>query len=74
MPKKAKELTALAVKKLTKPGLHAVGGVAGLLLQVTTRNNSGDTILNYPKCHSVCLYLCIVSPELPCIVSPELPT
>ena len=36
MPKKAKELTALAVKKLTKPGLHAVGGVAGLLLQVTT--------------------------------------
>lgn len=36
MPKKAKELTALAVKKLTKPGLHAIGGVAGLLLQVTT--------------------------------------
>ena len=36
MPKKAKELTVLAVKKLAKPGLHAVGGVAGLLLQVTT--------------------------------------
>lgn len=35
MPKKAKELTAVEVKRLTKPGLHAVGGVAGLLLQVT---------------------------------------
>lgn len=35
MPKKAKELTAIEVKRLTKPGLHAVGGVAGLLLQVT---------------------------------------
>lgn len=35
MPKKAKELRAIAVKKITKSGLHAVGGVAGLLLQVT---------------------------------------
>jgi integrase len=35
MPKKAKELSAIQVRKLTKPGLHAVGGVAGLLLQVT---------------------------------------
>lgn len=34
-PKKAKELTALEVKRLAKPGLHAVGGVAGLYLQVT---------------------------------------
>jgi integrase len=34
MPKKAKELAALAVQRLTKPGLHAVGGVAGLHLQV----------------------------------------
>lgn len=34
MPKVAKELSALAVQRLTKPGLHAVGGVAGLLLQV----------------------------------------
>lgn len=37
MPKKAKELPAYRVKKLTKPGLHAVGGVAGLHLQVTER-------------------------------------
>jgi integrase len=35
MPKKAKELTATEVRRLMKPGLHAVGGVAGLLLQVT---------------------------------------
>lgn len=35
MPKKAKELSAQEVKRLTKPGMHAVGGVAGLLLQVS---------------------------------------
>lgn len=34
MPKKAKELTALEVSRLAAPGLHAVGGVAGLALQV----------------------------------------
>lgn len=30
MPKKARELTALKVRRLNKPGLHAVGGVSGL--------------------------------------------
>lgn len=35
MPKKANELTAMAVRKLSKPGLHAVGGVAGLYIQIT---------------------------------------
>ena len=35
MPKVARELSAIAVKRLTKPGLHAVGGVSGLQLQVT---------------------------------------
>lgn len=34
MPKLAKELTALEVKRLTTPGLHAVGTVAGLRLLV----------------------------------------
>ncbi len=34
MPIKAKELGPLAVSKLTAPGLHFVGGVAGLALQV----------------------------------------
>jgi integrase len=34
MPKKAAEMGPLAVKRLSKPGLHAVGGAAGLLLQV----------------------------------------
>ena len=34
MPVKAKELGPLAVSKLTTPGLHFVGGVAGLALQV----------------------------------------
>lgn len=37
MPKKAKELSPLAVKRLTRKGLHAVGGVAGLHLQVNER-------------------------------------
>lgn len=35
MPKKVKELSALAVKNIKDPGLHAVGGVPGLHLQVT---------------------------------------
>lgn len=34
MPKRAKELSALEVRRLTEPGLHAVGGVRGLYLQV----------------------------------------
>jgi len=34
MPKKAAELSPLAVSRLSKPGLHFVGGVAGLALQV----------------------------------------
>ncbi len=34
MPKKAKELSALQVRRLTRPGLHAAGGVAGLYMQV----------------------------------------
>jgi integrase len=34
MPRKAAELSDLAVRRLAKPGLHAVGGVAGLHLQV----------------------------------------
>lgn len=36
MPKIAKELTALQVKRLTQTGMHAVGGVPGLLLQIRT--------------------------------------
>lgn len=34
MPKKAKELSALEVKRLTSPGMYPVGGVAGLYLLV----------------------------------------
>ena len=34
MPKKAAELSPLAVSRLRTPGLHAAGGVAGLHLQV----------------------------------------
>lgn len=34
VPKKAKELGPLDVKRLVEPGLHAVGGVAGLHLQI----------------------------------------
>lgn len=35
MPRVAKELGALAVSRLSKPGTHAVGRVAGLALQIT---------------------------------------
>lgn len=34
MPKRAKELSAIQVQRLKKPGLHAVGGVSGLYLNV----------------------------------------
>lgn len=34
LPKKAKELSAFQVRRLKRPGLHAVGGVAGLSLNV----------------------------------------
>jgi integrase len=42
MPIIAKELSAVEVKRLNQPGWHAVGGVAGLLLQVKpwSRKNS----------------------------------
>ena len=35
MPKRAKELSAIEVKRLTAPGWHAVGTVAGLGLKVS---------------------------------------
>lgn len=35
MPKVAKELTPLAVRRLSEPGWHAVGGVAGLHLRIS---------------------------------------
>jgi len=41
MPKIATELTDLQVRRLNQPGWHAVGGVAGLLLQV--RRPSGTS-------------------------------
>jgi integrase len=35
MPKKAEELSALQVRRLSDPGRHSVGGVDGLILNVT---------------------------------------
>lgn len=43
MPKKSAELTPLQIKRLTRDGLHPVGGVAGLSLQI--RGNSRSWIL-----------------------------
>ena len=40
MPKKAKELTSLEVMKITNDGLHAVGGVSGLCLQIIGKARS----------------------------------
>lgn len=34
MPKAAKEVSAAEVRKISKPGLHPIGGVSGLMLQV----------------------------------------
>ncbi len=43
MPRIARELSALEVRRLTKPGWHAVGGVAGLLLQVKASTDPDTT-------------------------------
>jgi len=42
MPKIAKELSAIEVKRLATPGWHAVGGVAGLLLQIRPPAREGS--------------------------------
>ncbi|RQS22463.1 MULTISPECIES: site-specific integrase [unclassified Burkholderia] len=39
MPKVAKELGALAVSRLKKPGMHAVGKIPGLYLQVSEKGS-----------------------------------
>lgn len=41
MPKIAKELSAIQVKQLNRVGWHAVGGVAGLLLQIRKPATTG---------------------------------
>ncbi|MDT8880721.1 integrase arm-type DNA-binding domain-containing protein [Halomonas saccharevitans] len=46
MPKKARPLSALEVKRLTTPGFHAVGDVAGLLLRVD-KSGARSWILRY---------------------------
>jgi integrase len=40
MPKVAKELSSLEVRRLKEPGMYFVGGVAGLLLQVKDTSSS----------------------------------
>lgn len=44
MPKIAKELSAIEVKRLSRPGWHAVGGVAGLLLQIREPTRAGSPL------------------------------
>lgn len=54
MPKVAKALTALEVKRITDPGLHAVGEVAGLNLFVKdsgARSWVLRTVVNGKRCH-----------------------
>ena len=41
MPKKATELSDLQVRRITEPGFHAVGGVAGLYLRVEPSGHRG---------------------------------
>ena len=44
MPKIARELSALEVKRVSGHGWHAVGGVAGLLLQVKCEPDTGKVL------------------------------
>ena len=45
MPKIAKELTAIEVKRLNADGIHFVGGVAGLILQVSNDGKAKSWLL-----------------------------
>lgn len=45
MPRRATELTALAVKKIKKPGLYFLGGVSGFCLKV--QKNSASYLVRY---------------------------
>ncbi len=47
MPKRATEMSPLAVSRLTKPGLHFVGVVSGLALQIAP-SGAKSWILRYP--------------------------
>jgi integrase len=47
MPKRAQEMSPLAVSRLTKPGLHFVGVVSGLALQIMP-SGSKSWLLRYP--------------------------
>lgn len=40
MPKIAKEMSPVEVKRLSEPGMHAVGGVTGLVLQISRNGQS----------------------------------
>jgi integrase len=46
MPRKSKELTVLALSRL-KPGVHAVGGVSGLSLQVLPSGGGRSWVLRF---------------------------
>lgn len=45
MPKVAKEISPLQLKRLSEPGLHAVGGAPGLYLQIGKSTTSRSWIL-----------------------------
>lgn len=44
IPRKAKELSALAVSRLTQPGRHSVGGIEGLALSITDKGTRSWTL------------------------------
>jgi integrase len=46
MPKKVKEMAAIELKRLSKPGLHAVGGVTGLHIRINS-DGGKSWILRY---------------------------
>lgn len=50
MPKRAEVLRELQVRRIERPGQHAVGGCAGLVLQITP-TGSKSWILRYVSPH-----------------------
>jgi len=62
MPKIAKQLSAIAVSKLTSVGWHAVGGVSGLALQIREAQSADS---NAPQSRSWVLRASIGNKRVP---------
>ena len=75
MPKIANPLNDLQVRRITRVGWHAVGGVAGLLLQVRNPAKQGAAEPDATPdlafyCRQVCMKLCAGQETVTVVINP----